>query len=441
MSAFGADVVCVKGPDGIFSSDFYVKYNIPSVDLALLSLVGLNPNSLEKSSCTAYGGLNDPGNTKKQCENDSQVPNDNSRSNHIANLMSKRESAEWIELYCNDSLCEEIHAIVGHHHELCFIIADGTNNASYYLSKSLTTQQLLSMPLIPGRNTIRCIHSKTNIETEFYMWNYSSSDYVLIMDIDGTITRSDVRGYFETAIAGIYTYIHEGIIPFLCTVQDNFKCQILYLTSRPISHLIPTRNLLEGAKDDRHGLHLPNGPLFMNRDATLTAVYNEVIAKKAAEYKSGVLLKINKLFQLAGRKSKSHPLFFGIGNKDTDAQAYSIAGIPHSNILLIDTSSKLQIYSQLFSSKGESSWAMFSSSSSSKEKGKDSVSVTTVDGALISSGKLSSSSSSNKNKVKNIKFSSYKDMALIEYFEQSLNKSKSQSYFQAEDSDESTNVV
>ena len=41
------------------------------------------------------------------------------------------------------------------------------------------------------------------------------SDRLVVVDVDGTLTRSDVRGYVETVYLGVYDYIHTGVVDFL----------------------------------------------------------------------------------------------------------------------------------------------------------------------------------------------------------------------------------
>lgn len=38
---------------------------------------------------------------------------------------------------------------------------------------------------------------------------------MVVVDVDGTLTRSDVRGYVETVYLGFYDYIHSGVVDFL----------------------------------------------------------------------------------------------------------------------------------------------------------------------------------------------------------------------------------
>jgi phosphatidate phosphatase PAH1 len=82
----------------------------------------------------------------------------------------------------------------------------------------------------------------------------------------------------------------------------------------------------------------------MNTEKIFSAVYRELIAHKTVELKSGILLTISSLFRAAGRVSKQEPFMMGFGNKATDADAYLLAGIPNSNILIIDPNSKIVVW-------------------------------------------------------------------------------------------------
>lgn len=44
------------------------------------------------------------------------------------------------------------------------------------------------------------------------------ADRMVVVDVDGTLTRSDVRGYVETVYLGMYDYVHSGVADFLNSI-------------------------------------------------------------------------------------------------------------------------------------------------------------------------------------------------------------------------------
>ena len=48
-------------------------------------------------------------------------------------------------------------------------------------------------------------------ETSFGLFLYPLNAKLAVIDIDGTVTVSDVRGYVESVFLGVYTHVHHGV--------------------------------------------------------------------------------------------------------------------------------------------------------------------------------------------------------------------------------------
>lgn len=142
-------------------------------------------------------------------------------------------------------------------------------------------------------------------------------------------------------------------------------------------------------------MHIPQGPLFTNRASTVEAAYSELIAKSAKVLKSNQLLKIVDVFTAAGRDRRLNPMIIGIGNRQSDALAYNIAGLAPQSILLIDQSSTVRIWegpppshlpsinfirSTTNSSEYSSEYGSLVPSTSSSGRESPSLNITTSDG-------------------------------------------------------------
>ena len=69
-----------------------------------------------------------------------------------------------------------------------------------------------------------------------YLWD--ENEQVVVSDIDGTITKSDVMGQLRT------NFIHKGVcLLFNEVYKRNYK--ILYMTARAISQYGYTRKFLD----------------------------------------------------------------------------------------------------------------------------------------------------------------------------------------------------
>ena len=126
-----------------------------------------------------------------------------------------------------------------------------SNNNNYsdtYPSTIPSSAILSALPLQYGGNKLLFKHMETGSEIECILWMWTYKDKIMVVDIDGTITRSDVRGYIETVFMSYYQYCHKGVIEFFYTLEQVLHVKILFLTSRPIAHLQETRNLLNSLR-------------------------------------------------------------------------------------------------------------------------------------------------------------------------------------------------
>lgn len=245
----------------------------------------------------------------------------------ISSERKKFEQDTVIELYCNDVYCNDrIVTFLGPDRLVKFDIIGGTENS---FPSTIPNDAILSkLPLVHGRNNLVFVHKATNTTVSCILWLWSYKDRIMVCDIDGTITRSDVRGYLETVYMSYYKYCHKGVIEFFHQLEAHLNLKIIFLTSRPIAHLQMTKNLLNSLRPvgvgdgtgatsgpnalptDANGsfLSLPDGPVFTNRDAIATAAYKELVLRVSAEYKANVLYGVLQLYYDAHQDYKKFKL-------------------------------------------------------------------------------------------------------------------------------------
>jgi phosphatidate phosphatase PAH1 len=110
--------------------------------------------------------------------------------------------------------------------------------------------------LVLGKNMIRYsfVNNTTNqvlgiAEANLFVWDYMSN--IIVCDIDGTITKSNARGVFDTMVLESYVYAHDGVCELLTSLKEiGASIQILYLTSRPLSYAPSTCQFLQGLRQD-----------------------------------------------------------------------------------------------------------------------------------------------------------------------------------------------
>ena len=201
----------------------------------------------------------------------------------------------------------------------------------------LTSEELKMLDLKPGLNTVTYsyksrVFGTQTLECNLFLWD--SEDKVVVSDIDGTITKSDVLGHIYTMVGK--DYAHPGIASlYRKIVRNGYK--ILFVTSRAISQSNSTRAYLRTLT--QNGETLPIGPVMCAPDPISTALYREVVARKPEVFKIRCLTRVRRLFDLDINKTR---MFAGFGNRSSDALAYKTCGIELDKIYTIDPKSRLR---------------------------------------------------------------------------------------------------
>ncbi|KRY71395.1 Phosphatidate phosphatase LPIN3 [Trichinella pseudospiralis] len=199
----------------------------------------------------------------------------------------------------------------------------------YQRSLRLTSEQLKSLPLKPGTNKARFSVTTKYQGTcicECYIFVWKWDDKVVVSDIDGTITKSDVLGQILPIMGG--QWAQSGVAQLFTRIVDN-NYRILYLSARAIGQSTWTKNYLNSVVQDR--LYLPDGPLLLSPTSLISALHREIIEKKPEVFKTSCLMEIRALFP-----ASADPFYAGFGNKLNDIIAYKAAGIPVHRMYCID---------------------------------------------------------------------------------------------------------
>uniref|UniRef100_A0A8D3BU66 phosphatidate phosphatase n=1 Tax=Scophthalmus maximus TaxID=52904 RepID=A0A8D3BU66_SCOMX len=189
-------------------------------------------------------------------------------------------------------------------------------------------------------STIKQMHSRLSfITTQYqgtcrcegtiYLWNWD--DKVIISDIDGTITKSDVFGQILPQLGKDWT--HQGIAKLYHSVAEN-GYKFLYCSARAIGMADMTRGYLQWVNDG--GTILPGGPLMLSPSSLFSAFHREVIEKKPEIFKIECLTDIKNLFQ-----HNKQPFYAAFGNRANDAFAYKEVGVPVCRIFTVNPKGEL----------------------------------------------------------------------------------------------------
>jgi len=153
-------------------------------------------------------------------------------------LRSKKPTLTTIKLNSNSESCEEGTVKLDKKYK---------KKDSMKKTKSLTpsSEELKQLGLVEGRNEIAFVcYSKLSgrqiLKAEIYLWQSDSK--IVISDVDGTITRSDVLGHIMPIVGKDWS--HEGIVELFNNIERN-GYKIIYLTARSIYQTFATKNYLQ----------------------------------------------------------------------------------------------------------------------------------------------------------------------------------------------------
>ncbi|XP_048508098.1 phosphatidate phosphatase LPIN1 isoform X2 [Athalia rosae] len=205
----------------------------------------------------------------------------------------------------------------------------------YRKTLRLSSEQIESLNLKEGPNEVvfsvtTAYQGTTRCRCHIYRWKWD--DKIVISDIDGTITKSDVLGHILPIVGK--DWAQSGVAQLFTKIKNN-GYKLLYLSARAIGQARLTREYLKSIKQG--DLSLPEGPLLLNPTSLLSAFHREVIEKKPEQFKISCLSDIQALFP-----EDVKPFYAGYGNRINDVWAYRAVGIPIVRIFTINHRGELK---------------------------------------------------------------------------------------------------
>ena len=201
-------------------------------------------------------------------------------------------------------------------------------------SVTLDPDKVAQLGLKPGKNVIAFSFSsrvwgRQEVQAHAYLWDWNAK--IVVSDVDGTITKSDLRGHVAAMVGKDWN--HEGVAQLYNNIRDN-GYQLMFLSSRAISHSKGTRKYLEKLTQD--GETLTQGPVMLAPDPLSTALYREVVVRRPQEFKMRCLRTIRELFP-----ADWNPFYAGFGNRETDTVSYAHVGVPAGRNFTINPKSEV----------------------------------------------------------------------------------------------------
>jgi len=203
-----------------------------------------------------------------------------------------------------------------------------STNKNLMKTTRLTPQQLADLQLKEGANTITFsvttqYQGTKRCHANIHRWKWN--DRVVVSDIDGTITKSDVFGQILPVVGKDWT--QGGVAKLYHNISSN-GYKFIYLSARAIGQASMTKDYLNWV--NQHGVTLPPGPLLLSPSSLLTAFKREVIERKPEVFKIACLNDIKSLFPIG------EPFYAGFGNKKTDVISYEAVNIPKERMFTIN---------------------------------------------------------------------------------------------------------
>ncbi|KPI85616.1 putative lipin [Leptomonas seymouri] len=196
---------------------------------------------------------------------------------------------------------------------------------------------LWKLRLKDGCNKVRYLARKdkgevVSISCNIFLWNWT--DRLVVSDVDGTITKSDLWGHFYAMLGKGGDWTHPGICNLYTKISLN-GYRMVYLTARSVSQINQTKSYLFTLQQD--GVGLPLGPVLTAPQRFFTALTQEV-SKQSHVFKIACLTSVRAAFPV-----HTKPFFAGFGNRYNDVISYDAVSIPTHKIFIIDPSSVLHV--------------------------------------------------------------------------------------------------
>lgn len=196
---------------------------------------------------------------------------------------------------------------------------------------NLTANELRELKLNNGSNEISyAVRTNQGVKVKLaniYLWNHL--DRIIISDLDGTVTKSNVLGQVLTRFGRDWSQCDVAEL-YHKIFKNDYK--FVYLSARSISQSESTRSLIDNVKQNNYCL--PKGPLLLNPSDLLSSLSSELIFKKSTEFKVNCINNLKTLFKI-------NPFHAGFGNTLQDSMTYKSIGINENFIFIINKSGAL----------------------------------------------------------------------------------------------------
>ena len=206
----------------------------------------------------------------------------------------------------------------------------------------MSSQDLEELNLKAGLNEARYVCPELGEIIEFHIFLYSEADKLVLTDIDGTITESDIKGHLAPWL-GLSCH-HLGVVSLLDGLASR-GYRVVYLTARSMAQEEDTKAYLFSTVKNQEGKSLPAGPIIFSPTNFISGLIAEVVTGSPHIQKTKMILELWATFKSENRTDINQVVVAGYGNKDTDTKAYLEAGLlPHKLFIVNPQGRKYSIH-------------------------------------------------------------------------------------------------
>jgi len=207
------------------------------------------------------------------------------------------------------------------------------NPSPNHRTNSATAAQLAKLGLKMGANPIVyrvTTATGTLVTTSAVVHLLNNTARIVVSDIDGTVTKSNIRGMILPAL-GLSDWKHKGVVELYQKIAEQ-GYTILYLSNRAIGQSDMTREYIYSLKERPYTM--PRGPVLLQVESLLGAFKTEVIKGQPEVNKIAALSRVKGLFP-------GNPFYSGFGNKAWDILAYKALNMNPDLIFNVEEDSRL----------------------------------------------------------------------------------------------------
>jgi len=190
-----------------------------------------------------------------------------------------------------------------------------------------------------GKNEARYVCQELDVIIHFSVFLFNETDKLIISDIDGTITESDVKGHVAAFFG--FTAVQKDVVELYEKIYNN-GYKVLYLTARSMAQDISTKEYLFKMLQNQDGFSIPEGPVLFSPLPLISGVIAEVVEKTPYVQKTKIIQELWSLFKSANNSDINKTIVGSYGDKVTDVRAYNDAGISMMKTYIVNPKGELR---------------------------------------------------------------------------------------------------